>query len=258
MTKDALTISQEPVVFIRDGAVFADSRVVAEVFDREHRTVLRAIDALIASEPSLALHHFVQGCYANENTGAQRHRYFDMNRDGFSLLVMGFTGQKALRWKMGYIEAFNRMEEELRCRPTDLSDPTALRNLLLGYTEKVIALEATVSQQAKAIEVAAPKTEFYDDFAGADGLYGLQNAARILDQSPNKFIQYLKRDFLFYQGGSLVPRAHYKKMGIFDVKCTMVDDKARFQTFVTPSGMQYFAKVIERWPDLFGHARLAG
>ena len=39
---------------------------------------------------------------------------YNMNRDGFSLLAMGFTGEKALRWKLDYIKAFNTMEAELK------------------------------------------------------------------------------------------------------------------------------------------------
>lgn len=39
-----------------------------------------------------------------------------MNRDGFSLLAMGFTGKKALEWKLKYINAFNEMERQLRER----------------------------------------------------------------------------------------------------------------------------------------------
>jgi len=39
---------------------------------------------------------------------------YEMDRDGFSLLVMGFTGEKALQWKIKYIEAFNQMESELK------------------------------------------------------------------------------------------------------------------------------------------------
>lgn len=43
----------------------------------------------------------------------QWYKCYDITRDGFSLLVMGFTGQKALEWKIKYIEAFNSMERQL-------------------------------------------------------------------------------------------------------------------------------------------------
>jgi Rha family phage regulatory protein len=47
---------------------------------------------------------------------------FDMNRDGFALLTMGFTGKRATEFKLAYTEAVNRMEEELRRKRTALSD----------------------------------------------------------------------------------------------------------------------------------------
>ena len=81
--------------------------------------MLRAIDALINSGPDLGtcswfLPVTVETVVGN---GAVRHyRAFDMTRDGFTLLAMGFTGAKALRFKKAYIQAFNAMEAELRGR----------------------------------------------------------------------------------------------------------------------------------------------
>lgn len=101
--------------------------------------------------------------------------------------------------------------------------------------EKREALEAVVKENA-------PKVEFYDNFANADGLYGLQNAARALSARPNLFVRWLKRDYLFYQGRALVPRVKYRQMDIFDVRVEVVDDKARQRTFVTPKGLEYLSK----------------
>ena len=50
------------------------------------------------------------------NGGTRKLRYYLMNRDGFTLLAMGFTGEKALKFKLAYIEAFNLMEEEIKQR----------------------------------------------------------------------------------------------------------------------------------------------
>lgn len=116
-----------------------------------------------------------------------------------------------------------------------LADPASLRQLLSGYAERVEVLEAKV-------EEAQPKVSFYDDYANSDGLFGLQNAARVLSQGPNKFVRWLKQDYLFYQGTALVPRVQYIQQGIFEVITTIVDDKARPRTFVTPKGIQYFAE----------------
>lgn len=94
------------------------------------------------------------------------------------------------------------------------------------------------------VEEDAPKVDFYDQFASKDGLYTLQNAGRALQQGPNKFIRKLKEKYLFYQGTALVARIQYIHQGIFEVKSTIVDDKARLQTYVTPKGLQYLAKKL--------------
>lgn len=101
------------LVLVRDGEVRANSRDVAASFSKEHRHVLRAIDGLISSAAEAAAHFWATD-YQAPGASAQRHRAYEMDRDGFALLAMGFTGPKALRWKLAYIDAFNRMEAALR------------------------------------------------------------------------------------------------------------------------------------------------
>ena len=127
---------RSPIVFEREGEAFTNSRDVAAYFQKEHRDVLRAIDNLLKSAPELPLRNFVQGVYTLPETGQQEHRCFDMDRDGFTLLAMGFTGTKALKWKMAYIRAFNVMEQQLR-QPAviDFSDP----KVALGFIEHLSA-----------------------------------------------------------------------------------------------------------------------
>ena len=110
----------------------------------------------------------------------------------------------------------------------DLNDPKQLRILLLDYAAK--------------IEKDQPKVQFYDNFINAEGLYNLQNAARALNKNPNLFIDSLKNTYLFYQGTALVPYQRYRDSGWFEVKSTIVDNKARYQTYITPKGLQYFSK----------------
>ncbi|MCM2441210.1 AlpA family phage regulatory protein [Agrobacterium vitis] len=117
--------SNAPQVFVRDGHVFANSRDVAAVFEKRHDHVLRDIDKLAADMNAISaeeggkdrLPNFGETVTSRPNPagGAPiQSRSYDMTRDGFTLLAMGFTGSKALRWKLRYIEAFNRMEEALR------------------------------------------------------------------------------------------------------------------------------------------------
>ncbi len=92
----------------------ANSREVAEVFEKRHDHVLRDLDNLVAlAGPPILGNLFWERQDYHEQARKQV-RSFDMGRDGFALLAMGFTGAKALRFKLAYIEAFNRMEAELR------------------------------------------------------------------------------------------------------------------------------------------------
>lgn len=98
------------LVRINSNQVVTDSRSVAEHFEKQHKDVLESIRGILAAENS-ATRFFYETTY--ENRGKQYPMYL-MNRDGFSLLVMGFTGAKALEWKLKYINAFNAMEKALK------------------------------------------------------------------------------------------------------------------------------------------------
>lgn len=99
--------------------VTTNSRTVAEVFTKEHHSVLRAIDELIHKRPDLRDRKFVATSVdipMPKGGGVRQVRAFEMNRDGFALLAFGFTGEEALDWKLTYIDAFNRMEAEIAAR----------------------------------------------------------------------------------------------------------------------------------------------
>ena len=162
------------LVFERNGAVFADSRDVADFFGKRHDNAVRDIRNLIKRG---AL-KFEEGSYTLPETGSQEHPCFTMGRDGFVLLAMGFTGREALGWKLKYIEAFNRMEAELRARSApapvafDLNDRASLLALtgqvttaLLAEREKVAAITAEkVAVEARVIELA-PKAAAWSQIA---------------------------------------------------------------------------------------------
>lgn len=99
----------EIILSTQNGEPVASSRQIAENFGKEHKHVLDAVKNLVA-ENSAAKSMFYETTY--ENRGKQYPMYL-MNRDGFSLLVMGFTGKAALEWKLKYIAAFNEMEKKL-------------------------------------------------------------------------------------------------------------------------------------------------
>lgn len=82
---------------------------VAEHFEKEHKNVLQAIENLMAEKSAASF--FTLSSYRSRG---KDYPMYEMDRDGFSLLAMGFTGEKALRWKLDYIKAFNSMERELK------------------------------------------------------------------------------------------------------------------------------------------------
>lgn len=105
----------EELVYLskRDEAV-CSSLQVAEKFGKRHDRVLRAIDNLLMTLPKNGETSRMFILSKRKADDGQFHRMFLMNRDGFSLLVMGFTGKKALEWKLQYIKAFNKMEEFIK------------------------------------------------------------------------------------------------------------------------------------------------
>lgn len=100
----------EIILSTQNGEPVASSRQIAESFGKEHKHVLESIKS-ISAENSALTHMFFPTTYT-AGTGKQYPMYL-MNRDGFSLLVMGFTGKAALEWKLKYIAAFNEMEKKL-------------------------------------------------------------------------------------------------------------------------------------------------
>lgn len=107
------------LVFTRKNEAVTDSLTVAEFFQKRHDKVLRAIDELLGGLPKNGeTPLFMETTYVEEQNG-QTYRKYIMTRDGFSLLAMGFTGKKALQWKLKYIEAFNAMEKALTERKSE-------------------------------------------------------------------------------------------------------------------------------------------
>lgn len=104
-----------PFVENKLGRTVTNSRAVAEFFGKQHKDVLRAIDNLECSREFYGRNFaLVTFDFVNGRGGTQKGRSFDLTKDGFVFLAMGFTGPKAARFKEAYIARFNEMQEELR------------------------------------------------------------------------------------------------------------------------------------------------
>lgn len=184
--------NQEVLVQEVGGVLVADSLGVAERFGKSHRHVLEAVDKLVynlAAENSAAKPeaYFIPSEY--ENRG-KRYRKFLLTRDGFSLLVMGFTGTAAFHWKLLYIEAFNKMEAKLRgpVQPITAAQIDATINKAVDRLRDAI-LEALQLEEPKAPvaiteHVERPAARRFDFLRGNR------------DALPNLLTVYDIRDFL--------------------------------------------------------------
>ncbi|RXT16472.1 phage regulatory protein/antirepressor Ant, partial [Lacticaseibacillus chiayiensis] len=102
------------LIIMHDRQAVTTSLKVAESFGKNHRDVLAAIRDLMSSAENYAVlkKYFIYGSYTASN-GKTNPMYY-MNRDGFTLLAVGFTGKRALQFKIQYIQAFNSMETQIR------------------------------------------------------------------------------------------------------------------------------------------------
>lgn len=180
-----------------NGVLVADSVQVAEQFGKKHKDVLEAVDKLVyeiaAQSAENSADYFIQDTYKDVRNRTQR-KYL-LTRDGFSLLVMGFTGPAALHWKLLYIEAFNKMEEALKMQKANEQLIADAAELILKKVMPEIV--KAVGSATAEIKKQIPKQEAEESPDGRDingrrmySMYGNKEAL------PNLLTVYDVRDFL--------------------------------------------------------------
>jgi Rha family phage regulatory protein len=140
---------REIVLSMQSGEPVASSRQIADNFEKRHDHVMRDIDAIKKDVPNFGEMFFettVPDSYGREQ------RAYLMNRDGFTLLAMGFTGKAALEWKLKYIAAFNEMDKKLA------EQPQLTRSQLLATA--LIAAHEELEEKDKQIAKLTPDAEF--------------------------------------------------------------------------------------------------
>lgn len=130
------------LVFVNNDQVVTTSRSIAESFGKLHQHVLRDIDNLKGAIQNWT-DLFHETTYVHEQN-KQEYRQYLMNRDGFTLLVMGFTGRKAMEFKMQYISAFNEMEKQIVKPKTNLEILQMTISELTTHDERITQLEDTM------------------------------------------------------------------------------------------------------------------
>lgn len=202
-------------LFNQDGRILASSRDVAEKFGKRNPDVNRAIENLIVQNCTVR-NMFIKTSYTSSR-GRDENEYL-MDRDGFSLLVMGFTGKKALEWKLKYIDAFNQMEEKLKSGDY-LSEEERLKLQLFSKDPLEVAaahnrlVELATAPLKAENEILKPKAEYHDDVLNKDGLITTTVIAKDLGfKSATKLNQIMNLNRIIFknQSGTWCPYADYE------------------------------------------------
>ncbi|EHC7804058.1 Rha family transcriptional regulator [Campylobacter coli] len=194
-----------------DNAVYTTSLSVAEVFNKNHKNIIRKINEF--PKDNFTKLNFELSKYI-DSTGRILPCY-KITRDAFSLLVMGFTGEKAYKWKIKFIKAFNEMEKRLRNIEYEKHDKLAFRQSL-GYKSQLAQQKQKYENEIKALkyDLEQSKNNFKDKLnciLAKNGLYAFdfktfKNYALKLEKmlkdlkddenKENKLLLRMQNDFL--------------------------------------------------------------
>lgn len=176
------------ILSTQNGEPVASSRQIAESFEKNHRDVLRAVDNLKEDVRNFAQMFFETTV---PDSYGRKQRAYLMNRDGFTLLAMGFTGKAALEWKLKYIAAFNEMEKKLT------EQPQLTRSQLLATA--LIAAHEELEEKDKQIETMKPKALFADAVSASNQSILVGEMAKLLSQNgiqmgQNRLFQWMREN----------------------------------------------------------------
>lgn len=155
------------LVQIINDQVVVSSRQVAENFGKEHRNVLASVKEIMGVAGISADPMFRQTTYIHEQNKQEYPEYL-MNRDGFSLLVMGFTGKEALEWKFKYIKAFNDMEAKLHKPMSMLEIIAANAQALVDHDRQIKEVKHDL-QEIRDIVAINPAADWRHDTSNLIG-----------------------------------------------------------------------------------------
>jgi anti-repressor protein len=232
------------LVVMKDQQAVTTSVAVAETFGKQAGHVNRDIEALEKDVSNFG-EMFVQGT-VKDSYGRSRKMYY-MNRDGFTLLAMGFTGKKAMKFKLQYIEAFNQLEAQAKQLQQDsymIQDPVERANKWIEEEKERQAL----ATENKALK---PMAEIGTKLLQSDDLISVNSLAKLLSSNGltigrNRLFTYLRNSgYLINRGEDRnLPTQKAIDLGLFKVveKPYTRDGEIKLgkTTKVTAKGQRYF------------------
>lgn len=235
----------EALVKVENNQIVTDSRSVAEHFGKEHAKVIRSIEGIISETPKVASQKmFYKTTYKVEGNNKSYKMYL-MNRNGFSLLVMGFTGARAMEWKLRYIDAFNEMETQLvKKNILTLPDFTNPVEAARAWANEYEAKQKALTENAEM----KPKADFYDTVANTESLFSIADVAKTLDMGMgrNKLFAFLRDKGILDKDNH--PYQKYVDAGylrLIENHCKAGDNDVVYKcTYVKQRGIDYIRKIL--------------
>lgn len=207
----------ELVIQSSNGNDVTTSLIVAQVFGKEHKNVLRDIESLSCSEDFNRL-NFERITYKDARNREQT--AYEMTKDGFSFLVMGYTGAKAGEFKERFINEFNRREALLKD-----DDYILMRSqqILQKRVENLQAenkrLEQQNALQEEQLRQSAPKVEYYDSHLQSVNTQTSTQVAKQIGMDAEKLHKKLKEIGIIYkQSGQWLLHAPYSTWGMHSTR----------------------------------------
>lgn len=192
------------------------SRQVAEDFEKQHGHILRDIE-----DYKKDVSNFGEMFFETTEPDAydRPQKVYHMTRDGFSLLAMGFSGSKALTWKLKYIAAFNAMEAAWN------SPEAVMSRALKMASAKLEALKGEHRLLSEKIEADKPKVLFAEAVSASSTSILVGDLAKLLKQNGHDIGQkrlfdvLRQRGYLIKSGSSKnMPTQRAMEMGLFEIK----------------------------------------
>lgn len=237
---------REIVLSMQSGEPVASSRQIAENFEKRHDHVMRDIDAIKKDVPNFGEMFFETT--APDSYGREQRAYL-MNRDGFTLLAMGFTGKAALEWKLKYIAAFNEMEKKLT------EQPQLTRSQLLATA--LIAAHEELEEKDKQIETMKPKVLFADAVSASKKSILVGELAKLLSQNginigQNRLFDWMRKNGYLIKDPKRsdynLPTQRSMEKGLFEIKETTIQHSDHVSINRTPKvtgkGQVYFVNLF--------------
>lgn len=224
-----------------NGQKMVSSRDVAGNFEKEHKNVMQTIQNMTA-ENSALLKMFV----LSEYTSVQNKRLpmYLMNRDGFTLLAMGFTGSKAMEWKLKYIQAFNAMERKLT---TPESDEMILSRAVLIANKKVDQLQSTNIQLVQENAKLKPASDYAHAVLISDEKLTVKQIAQNYGMTSQKFNSILEEMGIQYKVNKqwILYRKYQGKGYVVGVPFDIGNGKTKERTYWTRKGQAFLYKKLK-------------